>query len=107
MIDTELRIKVAELAGWGQISSVAHELRGMTPDRTHPSFMAWTIVVPEYANDLNAIHKAINSLRSLPGPEYHDFNARLIDVCGSIGNAINADARTRAEVYVEVMNGKS
>jgi len=105
MIDEQLRTRVAELAGWSQICSVAHELRGMTPDRTHPSFMAWTIVVPEYSNDLNAMHGLVHALRTMTGSQYHDFNARLIDVCGSIGNAINADARTRAECYVKNMEG--
>jgi len=87
MTDEQLQIKVAELAGLD----------------TAGGMLIWSSEIPDYPNDLNAMHSLVHALRSLPGSQWHDFHTRLIDVCGSVGNAINADARTRAECYVKTM----
>jgi hypothetical protein len=102
MTDEQLRIRTASLDSRARMGEWQFEILQECLDGK----LTRLEYLPDYPNDLNAMREAVNSLRSLPGSQYYDFNARLIDVCGSVGNAINADARTRAECYVKTMEAR-
>ena len=55
--------------------------------------------------DLNAVRAAVEVLRSMQGPEWYDFQKRLMDECGSVMNCVQASAETRATVFIEIMSG--
>ncbi len=56
-----------------------------------------------YDNDLNAMHKAVETLRHRDGSEWWDFQHALARICGSTGNCIQATAAQRAEAFLETM----
>lgn len=98
LTDEELRVKVAELCGW-KVSF--HESQNWWfRDGDDPTLADG---LPNYPLDLNAMHKAVETLRKLPGPEWYDFGYLLIEECGSTMNCINATARVRAEVFVAIL----
>ena len=59
--------------------------------------------VPDYLNDLNAIHEAVETLRHKDGSEWWDFRVHLADICGSAGNCIQATAAQRAEAFLKTL----
>lgn len=61
---------------------------------------------PDFLNDLNAMHEAVNSL---PEASYNLFCDVLWNLCGGasgLTGAINATAEQRAEAFVLIMGGK-
>ena len=59
---------------------------------------------PDYLNDLNAMHEAVETLRNLPGSEWFDFQQILKEECGSTMNCIQATAAQRAEAFLRTLN---
>jgi hypothetical protein len=60
--------------------------------------------LPDYLNDLNAMHEAVETLRNLPGSEWFDFQQILKEECGSTMNCIQATAAQRAEAFLRTLN---
>jgi len=58
---------------------------------------------PDYLNDLNAMHEAVELLRIRKGPEWFDFQKHLMDICGSLMNCIQANAAIRAEAFLKTL----
>lgn len=63
----------------------------------------WFAAIPSFATDLNALKLAIDNLRSLPGPQWHDFVTAAKDHFGSIGNCIVPDPKELAIVYLKAL----
>ncbi len=112
MTDTELRIKVAELVGWTGITY--HEI-GSPLFRYNPHYHAdwygkspnprWGGLnpIPDYPNDLNAIHEAVMSLSDDDLARYDQVLWwQFRDMSGRNG-ILHATARQRAEAFVAAM----
>jgi len=75
-------------------------------NRTKINGGIFSVSPPDYLNDLNAMHEAVETLREKSGPEWFDFGAHLATTCGSTMNCINATAAQRAEALVLTMEGE-
>lgn len=64
----------------------------------------YLMALPDYLNDLNAMHEAVETLRNLPGSEWFDFQQILKEECGSTMNCIQATAAQRAEAFLRTLN---
>lgn len=58
---SEKHQRIALACGWREVRLERNVLWGFTPDRRHPSFEKFAIVVPDYIKSLDAIHKALIS----------------------------------------------
>jgi len=100
-------IKVAECAGWecGPKEDIRIIGLGIIAAKNkcwHPKNEkdCWQDNPPDFLNDLNAIHKAVNSL---PEATYNLFCDVLWSLCGGasgLTGAINATAEQRSEAFV-------
>jgi hypothetical protein len=107
MTQEEKRIKLAEAAGWIEISDwKAAGINGKHP--TEP----WVEVIPDYFNDLNAVHELE---KSLSDGQYDIFEQELARVAGFICHdewpvpsglrkVISATAAQRAEALGLTLN---
>ena len=111
MTPEKQRIAIAEACGYKIIDSPTTEgfVRLQKPDgnpvcsvgeesrdNIWPAAIAWNWI-PDYLNDLNAMHEAVEVLRDKAGPEWYDFGNHLSITCGSLMNCIQATAAQRAK----------
>lgn len=100
LIPQEQRIKVAELCGWER--DYKSNLRG-GPVWVKNGSIAGFDGLPEYLNDLNAMHGVE---MNMPNQRLLDYDTILWNICqnasGKTG-AIHATARQRAEAFVLTM----
>jgi len=100
MTDEQLRIKVAELVGWEpEILDVCH-----TVGHIHHELSE----MPDYLNDLNAMHEAEHLLRDDDWDgigEYLAHLRRAMNIGCDEWRLPFATARQRAEAFVAVMQG--
>ena len=95
------RIAIAESVGWTEISDWgAGGINGKHP--TGP----WVEVIPDYLNDLNAMHWAVKTLPQNMKPRY--FSCLCAAVSGAISlygyaEATEATAAKRAEAYLRII----
>jgi hypothetical protein len=119
MTDTELRIKVAELTGeWSRIC-VADDVwpeaveegwvkkgcpLGHHDGHGHPEHL---VVLPDYPNDLNAMHEAEDKLDNEKWDRYEYVLGVNVgqQESGWRKRFVRATARQRAEAFVKVMEG--
>jgi hypothetical protein len=98
----EQRIAIAEACGWTKISDwKAAGINGQHP--TEP----WTEVIPDYLNDLNAMHEAVKTLPQNIKPRY--FACLCFVVRGAISlngysKATEATAAQRAEAFLRTID---
>jgi hypothetical protein len=97
----EQRIAIAEACGWTEVdwNGVYQDWLGVPPNEErdrHP--------IPDYLNDLNAMHEAVETLRGKDGPQWFDFQRTLMIQCGSWMNCIQASAAQRAEAFLRTLN---
>lgn len=97
----EQRIAIAEACGWvldnkGAIreDGYRYEVWGKHPHEA----------LPDYLNSLDAMHKAVETLRGKAGPEWFDFQRLLMIECGSWMNCIQASAAQRAEAFLKTLS---
>lgn len=57
--------------------------------------------IPDYLNDLNAMHEAITSL---PAEQIRRYRFHLRAMCGTYEEAIDATAAERAEAFLRTLN---
>jgi len=94
------RICIAEACGWKQY----HE-KGNTPWADNPEFyspegkFSLLVDLPDYINDLNAMHEAENTLQ-----DYPLFVAHLVTVLKPGEYAVKATAAQRAEAFLRTLN---
>lgn len=92
MSDQEINIAIAEACGWKFDDSMEMWL---SPNDIH--FFPWQL--PNYCNDLNAMHEAEEHLR---GHQFQRYAEMLDDIIGSLGG-IRATARQRAEAFLRTL----
>jgi len=89
------RIAIAEACGWQSITSFGKNVTGVlnqSPNsiREH---------IPDYLNDLNAMHEAEQSI-----PEgLTAYWIELVNICGSLIPASVASAQQRAEAFLKTI----
>jgi hypothetical protein len=110
MTDQEINVAIAEACGWTEIRyyyenewTTCKEWLGITPRGG-----LWH--VPNYCTDLNAIHKAEQTLNSSLVSRYNDELAKTCKVLESIfaktgpqGWVFHATARQRAEAFLRTL----
>jgi hypothetical protein len=89
------RITIAEACGWTKISDwKAAGINGQHP--TEP----WTEVIPDYLNDLNAMHDAEKWLIE---DDQHAYGCYCIDLQEEYGNTVHLTAAQRAEAFLRTI----
>jgi len=108
MTDTELNIKIAEKCGWkGIVPQFAIGYAPWRPKSYSEACMGDLDSVPQdpipdYCNDLNAMHEAEKCLTRAQKCTYADL---LVELCGgAYFRLITATARQRAEAFARVFN---
>jgi hypothetical protein len=100
MTDLQVRIRLAGLLDWDYIETLDDIPFGLPPaKRCFPS----PIELPDYPQDLNAMHEAENACVTGTLLDDEDYEKCLMNVLGPRGNPIRATARQRAEALIEVM----
>lgn len=95
------RIAIAEACGW---ITVKNGTEGFAPsDRKINTLCDIYDPLPQYLNDLNAMHEAVETLRGKDGPQWFDFQRLLMIECGSWMNCIQASAAQRAEAFLKTL----
>jgi hypothetical protein len=96
------RIAIAEACGW--ITS-KNGTEGFAPRNRKINILCDIYdPLPQYLNDLNAMHEAVETLRGKDGPQWFDFQRTLMIECGSWMNCIQASAAQRAEAFLKTLN---
>jgi hypothetical protein len=124
MTDQEINIKIAELCGWSltlntkgrfPLADEGYTLRkdgnGITQVHIdgYNKKEAWNKIIhilPNYCNDLNAMHEAEKVLIAAGGLTFHDYKVHLLEMCQDTGGPYRATARQRAEAFLKVNNIK-
>lgn len=98
MSDKELRIKVAELTKW--VKWWMDNKNAWTDEYLKERYMLMDM--PDYVNDLNAMHEAA---KSIPENKLHLYCDLLLELSGeNYGGAFEATARQKAEAFVLTVN---
>jgi hypothetical protein len=104
MTPKQQRIAIAEACGWTGISDWgAGGINGKHPKEP------WTEVIPDYLNDLNAIHSAVLQKFNGPAHEGWAFIDNLRVACGIPHRSacmalVCATAAQRAEAFLRTLN---
>jgi hypothetical protein len=91
------RIAIAEACGWTVINDT---LCHVTPDKDGLPQIAWIARLPDYLNDLNAMHKAETVL--ILDCEWATYLDRL-SVIVAEGSLVHATAAQRAEAFLRTV----
>jgi hypothetical protein len=100
MTETEQRVAIAEACGWKLFDAgvdsfgvycEAHATKG------HVGVLQSKL--PDYPNDLNAMHEARLSITR--NEDREKYEGILRDICGSYCNAIHAEASQKAEAFLK------
>ena len=97
MTPEQQRIAIAEECGWTEISDWgAGGINGKHP--TEP----WVEVIPDYLNDLNAMHAAEDTMGD---PQlWTEYDNQLASVMDHVGWKYHATAEQRAEAFGLTLN---
>lgn len=96
MTDEQMRIKIAEACGW-----IHHHMRPSETER-HQKKWYYLSDLPDYLNDLNAMHEAEKVLK---GGMRSKYDAELTLICLRDYNFIwESTARQRAEAFLKTLN---
>ena len=104
------RIKIAEACGWTDFSKAKHE--GAIQYGRKPLSCSDSWEVPDYLNDLNAMHEAVRKLTDSQRTEFRQnltkvWTARYNATRGLFPNhddSVNAPAKQRAEAFLRALN---
>ena len=93
------RIKIAEACGWKTASD--------SPNWTYyrPDARGWNGELPDYLNDLNAMHEAekvLNAPTHIQKHAWNNYKALLAEMCKE--SSFHATAAQRAEAFCETLN---
>lgn len=115
MTDQEIRVKIATFVGWTRIQmgcrvasgkqllGAISNLMGTPPcDKDKPEDDQGWEIVPDYCNDLNAIHEAERFLGHALGFKYRE--ALCIGTMNA-GGPIHATAKQRSDAFVLAIGG--
>ena len=91
------RIAIAEACGWTGISYWgAGGINGKHPKEP------WTEVIPDYLNDLNAMHEAEDTMYD--GQLWIEYENVLTTAMDHVGGQFHATAAQRAEAFLKALN---
>jgi len=96
-------IAIAEYCGWQQVMELHGYIKGIRPPTR-----GW-ITVPDYLNDLNAMHNAEKHLLNREGDDWGIYCDNLMDIIVSAAGYSAADlychasAATRAEAFLKTI----
>ena len=119
MTNEEINIEIAEYYGWRNIREQDYQPFGTDPYIDGPS-QVWVgihpesdidskeyEVIPDYCNDLNAMHEAENTIKD---PIQQSFYAEYLGDCGSFEKGeyptfrfVNSTAKERAIAFVKII----
>lgn len=107
MTNEEINTRIAQLLGWIYTKTVNDIPYGRHPIYT--SDVGWSIPLPDFCNDLNAMHEAEKLLRAEDGDdiEYRDALIRAMSNpygCHPEAWIWHATARQRAEAFLRTLN---
>lgn len=109
MNNKQINIRIAEACGWTFINQVDKRLHGLPPDGKKDRY---TSPLPDYCNDLNAMHEAEKWIsEKCKEGDYWFFLRELLDFPEAesdwdkfyIFGAIHATARQRAEAFLKTL----
>jgi len=96
MTDDQIDERIAEACGWtevGECENGGFRLRGFPPNR----YEAHRKPIPNYCNDLNAMHEAEKALTVEQWHDYVNFMPSRWEC------AVHATARQRAEAFLRTL----
>ena len=100
MTEEQMRIAIAEACGWAEI--VHHKLHagneGLLGTHIAADGVRDRDWVPDYLNDLNAMHEAE---KSIDAGLLAKYATELLKVCGGPMSVHSATARQRAEAFLK------
>lgn len=116
MTDDEKRIAIAEACGWRRnpVYDIPNPQSATTipgPKLGYEAWvnpegrMVWSLELPSFLSDLNAMHEAEKHLNE----EYNGLGSRtyfrnvLCQICGSHAKAVHATARQRADAFLKTI----
>lgn len=102
MNDLEQEIAIAKICGWTHTKTVHNP--GPSAYGRHPIHTAgvdWDLPLPDYLNDLNAMHEAEKVLTSEMEKEY---SFQIEAVCCPREYGWHATAAQRAEAFLKTLN---
>ncbi len=91
MTDEQINAAIAEVCGWTDVSEVHRSGKAPGADYVGQEF------IPDYCNDLNAMHQAEKTLR---GGEWDTYVDLLADTWMQVARAT---ARQRAEAFLRTL----
>jgi len=97
MNEHKQRIAIAEACGWKHVGKYPYVWR------TKEDIPAWESEVPDYLNDLNAMHEAEKSLQALHKSRAFCENVNVICMRAGI-HPVHASASQRAEAFLRTLN---
>ena len=93
------RIAIAKACGWTDFNSAAHAGAIQYGRRPFSCFDSWEL--PDYLNDLNAIHEAEKMLEV---EDNHAYGCYCIELYEKYGNTVSLAAAQRAEAFLRTLN---
>jgi hypothetical protein len=98
MREKQQRIAIAEACGWTEISDRgAGGINGKHPTERWMG----ADFVPDYLNDLNAMHDAEKQLEA---EDNHAYGCYCIELYEKYGNTVSLTAAQRAEAFLKTLN---
>lgn len=109
MTEQEINKAIAEACGWTDIRLMKNfiGLGEVSPPVMMGVFNGNDDVVPDYCNDLNAMHEAENILNAVERRIYIDHLSKVFEAFvtySSIWKRVNATARQRAEAFLRTLS---
>jgi hypothetical protein len=104
MTDEQINIAIADACGWDMDPEEAHkwESRGRWV-KSPRGQMKFRHAIPDYCNDLNAMHEAEKVFNSWSFWHYADILNRLVPANMGKDSYIRATARQRAEAFLRTL----
>jgi hypothetical protein len=112
MSDEQINIAIAEACGWTKCEHVAsiNLTKGIPPANNPPKYGTYEngmAQLPDYLNDLNAMHSAEKALTEHQWDEYERVLRLVCDGCsyyeGAGKELLNATAAQRAEAFLRTL----
>jgi hypothetical protein len=116
MTPEQQRIKIAETCGWKRVTDGQYESWVSPEGYEYQVMFGWqtykdgTDILPDYLNDLNAMHEAVRKLTDSQRTEFRQnltkvWTARYNATRGLFPNhddSVNAPAKQRAEAFLSL-----
>jgi hypothetical protein len=101
MTKEQINIAIAKACGWTFINQVDKRPHGLPPDGKKDRY---TSPLPDYCNDLNAMHEAEKILSDESHADYACELVKTIRQNGEWFESVSATAAQRAETFLRTIN---